>query len=219
MQSKQPHAICGAKTRSGKPCQTRPMANGRCRMHGGATPSGIASPHFKTGTYTRYLPSRLLERYHESLSDPDRLALDDAIAVIDARLVDELLNVEQGGSVEAWEAASEAYKELKAAMTAVDIPGAQSAMTALESILIGRAEDHTAWTKFDSLLEQRRKLVDTDRKRRRDMQQMVTVEQAMLLVGLLVGVVKARVSDPIILAGIQSDINGLLADRTRLAAE
>ncbi len=30
--------ICGAKTRSGKPCQTRPMPNGRCRMHGGTNP-------------------------------------------------------------------------------------------------------------------------------------------------------------------------------------
>ncbi len=26
---------CGAKTRSGKPCRTPGMPNGRCRMHGG----------------------------------------------------------------------------------------------------------------------------------------------------------------------------------------
>lgn len=26
---------CGAKTRSGQPCKSPPMANGRCRMHGG----------------------------------------------------------------------------------------------------------------------------------------------------------------------------------------
>src|SRR2546423_1533572 len=29
---------CGAKTRSGKPCQTAAMTNGRCRMHGGTNP-------------------------------------------------------------------------------------------------------------------------------------------------------------------------------------
>ena len=29
--------LCGAKTRSGQPCQNRGMANGRCRMHGGAS--------------------------------------------------------------------------------------------------------------------------------------------------------------------------------------
>lgn len=31
-----PHAIrCGAKTRSGEPCNSYAMANGKCRMHGG----------------------------------------------------------------------------------------------------------------------------------------------------------------------------------------
>ena len=28
-------ANCGAKTRSGQPCKSKAMANGRCRMHGG----------------------------------------------------------------------------------------------------------------------------------------------------------------------------------------
>src|SRR5712672_3457217 len=27
--------LCGARTRSGKPCQSPAMTNGRCRMHGG----------------------------------------------------------------------------------------------------------------------------------------------------------------------------------------
>ena len=31
-----PHTrLCGAKTRSGKPCQNRAMKNGKCRLHGG----------------------------------------------------------------------------------------------------------------------------------------------------------------------------------------
>ena len=29
--------ICGAKTRSGKPCKAKAMANGRCYKHGGAS--------------------------------------------------------------------------------------------------------------------------------------------------------------------------------------
>ncbi|MFN8565362.1 MAG: hypothetical protein U0703_27895 [Anaerolineae bacterium] len=174
------YPVCGADTEPNKwgveYCCTRPMSNGKCRKHGGKTPSGIASPHFKTGMYTRYMPPRLLERYHESLSNPDRLALDDAIAIIDARLVDELLSVDQGGSVNAWEAAGEAYQELKTAMSTVDIPGAQVAMTTLEAIFTRQVADRMAWVAFDNLLEQRRKLVDTDRKRRRDMQQMITIE-------------------------------------------
>lgn len=29
---------CGARTRSGAPCHSPAMANGRCRMHGGTSP-------------------------------------------------------------------------------------------------------------------------------------------------------------------------------------
>jgi uncharacterized protein YjcR len=29
---------CGARTRSGSPCQSPAMPNGRCRMHGGGSP-------------------------------------------------------------------------------------------------------------------------------------------------------------------------------------
>lgn len=39
-----PHAVCGARARTtGKACQSRPMANGKCRMHGGVS-SGAGAP-------------------------------------------------------------------------------------------------------------------------------------------------------------------------------
>ena len=34
---------CGAKTRSGAPCRSKRMPNGRCRMHGGSTPTTNAN--------------------------------------------------------------------------------------------------------------------------------------------------------------------------------
>ena len=41
-----PDKPCGAHARStGKPCKLFPMANGRCKFHGGKTP-------IKTGLYT-----------------------------------------------------------------------------------------------------------------------------------------------------------------------
>jgi len=52
--------LCGAKTRPGTPCKGQPMANGRCRMHGGAstgprTPGGlerIRQARTKHGAYS-----------------------------------------------------------------------------------------------------------------------------------------------------------------------
>jgi hypothetical protein len=50
-------ALCGAKTRSGRPCRT-PVVTGkkRCRMHGGAPGSGAPRNNknaLKHGMYTR----------------------------------------------------------------------------------------------------------------------------------------------------------------------
>ncbi|WP_430429218.1 HGGxSTG domain-containing protein [Parasphingorhabdus sp.] len=45
---------CGARTRSGKPCQSPGMVNGRCRMHGGAStgaPKGNRNA-WKHGAYS-----------------------------------------------------------------------------------------------------------------------------------------------------------------------
>jgi len=49
-------SVCGAKTRSGKPCAKPPCAGRtRCRLHGGATPVGMASPHYKHGRKSKYM--------------------------------------------------------------------------------------------------------------------------------------------------------------------
>lgn len=63
---------CGAKTSRGTACQAPAMENGRCRVHGGATPSGIASPHFKHGRNSKAFKA-LGVHYREALNDPELL--------------------------------------------------------------------------------------------------------------------------------------------------
>lgn len=69
---KEPHAIknrkrCGAKTRSGKPCKSWAMPNGRCRMHGGkstgAPPEKLKGKQnaMKHGLFAKYLPKETVE--------------------------------------------------------------------------------------------------------------------------------------------------------------
>jgi poly(3-hydroxybutyrate) depolymerase len=46
---------CGARTRSGSPCCSPAMPNGRCRMHGGASPGapkGTANGNWQHGRFT-----------------------------------------------------------------------------------------------------------------------------------------------------------------------
>ena len=45
---------CGAKTRSGKPCQKPPLlGRKRCRLHGGMSLSGKDHPNYKHGHCTK----------------------------------------------------------------------------------------------------------------------------------------------------------------------
>jgi hypothetical protein len=73
-------ARCGAKTRSGKPCQSQAMGNGRCRMHGGKASETHAgnTNAIKHGFYSDALTAdeRVLYERAEvgSLDDEIRLA-------------------------------------------------------------------------------------------------------------------------------------------------
>jgi hypothetical protein len=88
--------LCGAKTRRGSPCQNPAMKNGRCRMHGGATPRGTDLPQFRHGRYSKSLPDNLAGRYEEALSDEERHDLRDEIALSVAKINDLLLGMKRG---------------------------------------------------------------------------------------------------------------------------
>ena len=67
---------CNAKTRTGTPCKRSPAKGStRCRLHGGATPKGIDSPHFKHGMYSKYAGESL----KQVLSDLENFSSDELI--------------------------------------------------------------------------------------------------------------------------------------------
>src|SRR5262249_6908633 len=101
MEAPQPHEgnlgaaeprVCGAKTRSGTPCRRRPLAGrNRCRLHGGSTPAGIASPHFRHGKrsrYFRHLPKEIGEHYQAALHDEQLVSLREQLALLEARMLE-----------------------------------------------------------------------------------------------------------------------------------
>lgn len=199
--------ICGARTRAGHPCRnTAIMTNGRCRMHRGNSNAGIGHPNFKHGRYSRYLPGDLLERYEEARRDPDLLAMKEEIALLDARLGDLLNRVMQGESRRLWGMVQDAYEQLKQAIRAKDATGMAFELSLLEDVIERGINDYDAWDAISGVIEQRRKIVETERKRLVDMQQMITAERAMVLVSVLQDSVRRHVDDPAVLAAIAGDI-------------
>jgi len=208
MHTPQPHArACGAKTRSSEPCRNLPVTGAtRCRMHGGATPSGIASPHFRTGRHSKHLPVQLVERYRESLADPELLALRDDIALVDARVADLLMTVSTVESGSAWKRLAALWRDLETAQGKHDASGMARALTELGSVIRGGLADAAAWVDVMSLIEQRRKLTETEHKRLVAMQQMIGVEEAMTFVAAVQASVQRHIRDPVILRAIAGDM-------------
>lgn len=68
--------VCGAKLRGkDRTCQKSPMANGRCRLHGGATPSGPANANYTHGRYADVFKGKLAEKFRQAQGDGKPLDL------------------------------------------------------------------------------------------------------------------------------------------------
>jgi hypothetical protein len=216
MTSANPHdqgtvATCGARTRAGTPCtETRVMANGRCYRHGGATPTGPALPQYKTGRYSKHLPDRLLARYQESEDDPNRLALEAELALVDARLVDVLRRVDTGESGRIWQRLQDAGEAFREARRNND-PTAQGEALSTILRLIGQGHsDYAAWADVRALVQERRRIAESERKRLVEMQQVVAVDQVMTLASALTEAVRMHVTDARALGAITTEFRRLL---------
>lgn len=187
------------------------MPNGRCRIHGGKSLAGIASPTYQTGRYSRYLPGRLLGRYAEAQANPALLELRADIALIDARIGDLIARVDTGESGALWARLMQARSDLLLYRRAGDtVKTAEALNTLLDLVGQGHA-DYRAWAEVGATIEQRRRLVESERKRLVEMQQTLTVEKAMLLIGAIGGIIKAHVQDRQALAAISNDIQALVS--------
>jgi hypothetical protein len=204
--------LCGAKTRSGGTCKRAAMPNGRCNLHGGKSPKGIESPSFKHGRYSKYLPSRLAARYTEAQQDPALLELRAEIALIDTRLTDVLERLDKGESGALWTLIASEFDKFKKAQVVKDTDEARSALSALDSLFTEGIGDYAAWKEVSELVEQRRKLVESERKHEVETQQMLSTEQALSLIGSIHETIRRHVADSAARQLIAADLARLVGD-------
>jgi hypothetical protein len=209
---------CGARTRhDGTPCERSPVrGRTRCRLHGGKTPVGPACVHFRSGRYSAYVPERLRERYEQAEDDAELLSLRGEIALTDARLVDLLSRMDSGESGQRWADLKKAYRELTMAKRAQDDSRIHAALARMDSIIGHAVDDREAWAEIGELIEQRRRLAESEQKRLVTLQQMMTAEQAMALMHRVVDIVTRHVTDRQALSAIGVEMRALSEQPHRL---
>jgi uncharacterized protein YjcR len=198
---------CGAKLRNKNARCTRiPMKNGRCRLHGGVSPKGIASGQFKTGRYSKYLPKDLNSKFQEAIKDPTLLELGAEIGLVQSMLEERIQKLYSGESVEFWEQARESFRELESAMDDGDEVGVMKLRAAHLKTLQDGLRTSEAYESVQPLVEQRRKLAESENKRLKDLRATITMQQAMGIITLLTSIVKTHVTDQKVLAAISEDL-------------
>jgi hypothetical protein len=209
----------GHSKRTGEPCG-RPPARGRtvCASHGGRSPRGIASPHWITGRYSKVLPARLVARYTDAQADHDLLALREEIALLDTRLAEVLQRLDSGESGAIWVALQAAYREYQKADAACKLAEREDAQAKLHDLIAQGLADYAVWSDVRTLIQERRALVESERKRMVEMQQYVTVERVLTLVSALTASVKRHVQDYGALRAISNDLEALLHGHPEVAS-
>lgn len=88
--------ICGAHPKWARgPCRAASLyQNGRCHYHGGPTPSGIASVHYRTGRWSTALNGKRREHYLSAKDDPDLMDLGRPLALLDTNVAEAVERLE-----------------------------------------------------------------------------------------------------------------------------
>lgn len=190
---------CGARLQNkpGEFCMFRPIktsAKRRCRKHGGTQLTGIASPSYINGSSCdkyRNLPSRIAGQYIDAQKDPDLLSARNDIALCDARLADLIRRVDAGGGSAIWATLRKADEAKDEAFKSDDQDAFKKCLQSMSLTIKRGAADYAVWADIMDTIERRRKLSETEHKRLVAMQQMITGEQAGLMIGAVSGMVKS----------------------------
>lgn len=208
--------------RNGRQCDKLPIrGKTKCRSHGGTSPSGITHGRYKHGRYRTILRQNLVAAFERSIQDKDLLALNNEIALVDTRTEELLGKLDTGESGANWKRLTELVSEFdyrkrmaKATLSEADKKRYEAeAAENLNQILVlvrkGQG-DFSLWNEVKDNLEQRRRLVETERRRLMDMEAVLTTEKALALVNALGMAVRAYVTDGTTLTSIEAEFRRLV---------
>jgi hypothetical protein len=182
-------------------------------LHGAgnkAKPGGRPIVH---GRYSKYLPSNVLIRYEEGLADPALMQQKDEIALLGARIIEIIARLNTGESPFAWRMVRAAYETLTGALFSKSPNDLKTAVEELHDAIDRAESEAEIWDELISLFEQRRRLVEGERRLEEMAAQNITAREMVTLVAALVDVIRRHVTDGETLTAIATEIRLLILER------
>jgi hypothetical protein len=163
-------------------------------MHGGKTPTGLANANTRTGRYSRALPARMLARYGLACADPKLLSLRDDIALLQAQIDTLLLELREGEGAPDIERVVEQIETIAAEWKTWDYTRMDAELGRLAEMTARRPNERAVMDEVRELLKAKAHLIRQEHRRLAELEQTLTVEQAVLLAQALVGIVRRNLA-------------------------
>ncbi len=188
---------CTAKSKStGEQCKNAArIGYSVCAYHGAgkrARPGGRPIVH---GRYSKKLPTGLAETYREAMQDPEMLALKSEIALVDALIAQVIQSLPDNNAPRTWERIRQTWAKVRRAAKDGDMTKMVDAMNEHGAAIRAGSDESRARQELADHLDNRRRLVESERKRMVEMQQVITAERAMILFNAIADAVLKHVSD------------------------
>lgn len=207
--------ICGSKTTQDKPCLRRPAkGKKRCMKHGGKTPMGVASPHYVHGRYSADLPTHLAATYQQNLGDTAYVELREEMALLRTRNAILLRGLDRGESGRLWTQLQLKWREMLTAQQAQDSERMASRLVEIGALIEQGARDTEAWNEVLEIIDRQVRVAEKEQRRLTTLEQMITAERALILIGAITSIITTHVKDPATLRAISAAIRDLIAERS-----
>jgi hypothetical protein len=179
-------------------------ANGRCKKHGGKNLKGPAHHSFRTGEWSKWMPTTSAQDLLNAVNDPDYLSLKDEMAMNAVEVLNLTKQFQQGTDQKTWQNIDRLATELErllfsegvtAFLTAMG--GEGSDLTRMGNIaeqlvkLIKQGRDEQRiFREIGEAQERRRKMVETETKRAMMERNNMPADQVLHLFSSMVNLVK-----------------------------
>jgi len=181
-----------------------------CHKHGAGRPSrpgGITNKAISGGNFARhskYLPTGLLEKYEDYLLDPDTLNMSQEMALLDTRIAELLDMLGKMDVKQSWVWVGRAYSIFNRQSVSED--DWERGLELLNNAISSHEGDVNTWDEIKDIIERRRKLAETERRRIVKAQQMMTYQEANQFIAFLMSSIMEHVKDPVAKRAITEDL-------------
>lgn len=202
----------GGRRTDGWPCESPYVKeSGRCKMHGGNHVRGVKHHLFKHGRRSQVfeaLPEKFRAGYTASLEDDDLLSLRTDIALNDVRMKDLLERLDTGENEARWKGVENLVRRLRVQLadTELDRDSIKSIAKELGDLVDDAEADERNWRDLREASQHRRKLVDSERQRLKDLHAYLSAEEALAIVARLTDAVIRHVENKDNLAAILQEV-------------